>query len=263
MPLPTLTALARDLKARHIALGLEVLATNWWHEPACGDGIEGYIDPGATNAIVAKLIKSGAALDFIAMDEPLWFGHFYGGNNACRSAIAELANRVAVNVRIYKAAFPNVTLGDIEPFPAVAAQPNWQAAYGQWVKAFETATGSRLDFLDLDFDWYSPRLNTVSVPVRPDEQAIADQARAAAALARDNGLAIGMIMNGGGHPSAKSDADWIAQARRHIRALDASGVRFDRVLLETWDKYPAHTFSATDPADTLSGLVAAYAQAHR
>ena len=72
----------------------------------------------------------------------------------------------------------------------------------------------------------------------------------------------GMIMNGGGPPAAQSDADWVAQARQHIQALDGSGVRFDRVLLETWDKYPAHTFSVSDPAGTLAGLVADYVQAH-
>jgi hypothetical protein len=69
-------------------------------------------------------------------------------------------------------------------------------------------------------------------------------------------------LNGGGPPATRSDADWIAQARQHIQALDASGVRFDRVLLEIWDKYPAHTFSVSDPADTLAGLVTVYVRAH-
>lgn len=260
---PVLAALAQDLRTRHIALGLEILATNWWHEPICGDGLEGYIDPGATNAIVGKLIKSNASLEFIAMDEPLWFGHYYNGKNACRSTIADLASRVAVNTRIYRAAFPNVTIGDIEPFPAVSAQPNWQVEYGQWVSAYASASASRLSFLDLDFDWYSPRLNTKTTPALPDTDAIAALARSAAAIARKNGLQIGMIMNGGGHPAAQSDADWIAQARMHVQTFDASGVSFDRVLVETWDKYPAHTFFATDSADTLAGLAAYYAQTHR
>ena len=71
-----------------------------------------------------------------------------------------------------------------------------------------------------------------------------------------------MIMNGGGPPPATSDADWISQARQHIQELNVSGVHFDRVLLETWDKYPAHTFSESDPTNTLSGLVIDYTQAH-
>ena len=263
MSAPALGALVRDLKAGHIALGLEVLATNWWHEPACGAGLEGYADPGSTNQIVAKLVKAGAVLDFIAMDEPLWFGRLYSGKNACRSGVADLANRVAVNVRIYTAAFPNLVVGDIEPFPAVSNQLNWRAEYAGWVKAFEAATGSRLGFLDLDFDWYALPLKTQSAPGRPDPAAISSLARTAAAAARENGLQIGMIMNGGGPPVAQSDADWIAQARHHIQALDASGVRFDRVLLETWDKYPAHTFSASDPANTLAGLAADYVQHDR
>lgn len=262
MSAPALAALARDLRARRIALGLEILATNWWHEPVCGAGLEGYIDPSSTNNVVSKLVKARAVLDFIALDEPFWFGHLYNGKNACRSEVADLARRVAVNVRIYTAAFPNVVVGDIEPFPAVSNQPNWRAGYAAWIKAFAAASGSRMSFLDLDFDWYAPPLNSKPAPGRPNPAAIVDLARTTAFVAQENGMQLGMIMNGGGPPMAKSDADWIAQARQHIQTLKMAGVRFDRVLLETWDKYPEHTFSESYPADTLTGLVADYVGVH-
>ena len=129
-----------------MGIGLESLATNWFHEPPCGAGIEGYCDPGTTNRIVSKLLKASGALDYIGMDVLLWFGHYYGGKNACKSSIQNLAERVAVIIKIYTAAFPNVIVGDIEPFPAVSNQPNWQADYAAWVKAFHNATGTPLAF---------------------------------------------------------------------------------------------------------------------
>lgn len=252
-----LARMVRDLSSRHIALGLEILATNWFHEPPCGQGIEGFIDPGAVNQVVAKLLKAGGTVNLIAMDEPFWFGHFYSGKNACHSSIPDLASRVAVIVKIYTAAFPNVIVGDIEPFPAVSSQANWQAAYASWVKAFQAATGTPLSFLHLDFDWWNPRLIGGPSHNQPDAAAIADLAKQVAAVAKQNGLLVGMIMNGGGPPAAHSDADWTATARFHIRTLQASGVHFDHVLFETWDKYPTRSLPETDP-DTIGSLIAFY-----
>jgi hypothetical protein len=249
-----LARMVRDLSSRHIALGLEILATNWFHEPICGQGIEGYSDPGSANQVVAKLLKAGGTVDFMAMDEPLWFGHFYSGKNACRSSIPELAERVAVIVKIYTAAFPRAIVGDTEPFPAVSNQPDWQTAYAAWVKAFRASTGSPLTFLHLDFNWGDPRLNGGPARSAPDVAAIGSLVEQAAAAARADGLSVGMIFDGGGPPPATDDAQWIAQAHSHIQAIRASGIPIDYLLFESWDKYPARTLPETDP-NTLSGLI--------
>jgi hypothetical protein len=252
-----LARMVRDLSARRIGLGLEVLATNWFHEPVCGQGIEGYIDPASANNVVGKLLKAGATLDQIGMDEPFWFGHFYAGKKACRSPIPNLASRVAVIVKIYTAAFPNLVVGDTEPFPAVSNQPNWQTAYTTWVKAFQVSTGTPLSFLHLDFNWGDPRLNSGPAHSTRSPAAIADLAKLAAAAGRESGLQIGMILNGGGAPAAGTDAEWIQQAHTHIRAIQTSGIHFDHLLFESWDKFPARTLPESDP-DTISGLIAFY-----
>jgi hypothetical protein len=254
-----LARMVRDLAARHIGLGLEVLATNWFHEPPCGQGIEGFIDPGSANSVVTKLLRAGATLDQIGMDEPLWFGHFYSGKNACRSSIPDLASRVAVIVKIYTAAFPHLAVGDIEPFPAVSNQPNWQSAYASWVKQFQVTAGTPLTFLDLDFDWAAPRLNSGPAHNTRDPAAIAALAKLTASTARQNGLLAGMILNGGGAPVAHSDAEWMQQARTHIRALQTSGVHFDHALFDSWDKFPIRTLPESDP-NTLSSLIGFYGQ---
>ncbi|MBV8806723.1 MAG: hypothetical protein JO042_16815, partial [Sinobacteraceae bacterium] len=242
-----LARLVLDLQARHIGLGLEILATNWFHERPCGGGIEGFIDPGSANAVVAKLLKAGARLEQIGMDEPLWFGHFYSGKNACRSSLPELASRVAVIVKIYTAAFPNVLVGDIEPFPGVSKQPNWQAEYANWLKAFQSAVGTPLSFLRLDFDWGDPTLSADGKHNIPAPAAIARLAQQVIPVAKRNGLLTDMIVNGGGAPVAHSDAEWMQQARMHQRALHAPGIHFDHVLFESWERFPARTLPLSDP----------------
>jgi hypothetical protein len=253
MPDPVLRRLIEDLREKHLGLGLEVLATNWFHEPPCGQGIEGYIDPGSANQVVAKLLKAGASLDQIGMDEPLWFGHFYSGQNACRSSLQDLAGRVAID-RIYIAAFPNVSIGDVEPFPAVSNQPNWQSAYANWRSAFQVAVGAPLRFLRMDFNWGDVSLSADHKHNTPDPAAIAGLARAVSAVARQNGLLTDMILNGGGAPIPRSDADWMQQARMHVRALQAPDIHFDHVLFESWDKFPTRTLPESDE-NTLGSLI--------
>jgi hypothetical protein len=144
LPDATLARLMQDLDRRHIVLGLGLLATNWYHEPPCGGGVEGYSDPGSANRTVARLMKAGASVSLVEMDEPLWLGHYYTGKNACRSSIENVGERTAVIAKIYTAAFPNVIVGDGEPFPAISSQPNWEADYAAWTVAFRKATGTPL-----------------------------------------------------------------------------------------------------------------------
>jgi hypothetical protein len=259
MPDLVLARMVRDLERRHIGLGVQILALNSFHEPPCGQGVEGYADPNYANAVVAKLLKAGAAVDQFGMDEPLWFGHFYKGPKACRSAIPDLAGRVAVMVRIYRAAFPKAIVGDTEPFPAISQQPGWHADYAAWVRQFETASATPLRFLLLDFDWGDTSLNSGARHDLADPIAIAGLAKLAATAASDNGQQLGMILDGGGPPPASSDAQWMQQARIRIRALLASGVHFDQTRVQSWNNYPQRTLPLTDP-DALGSLLLLDAQ---
>jgi hypothetical protein len=48
----------------------------------CGANVEGYDSPEETARIAAKIKRAGINLRYIAMDEPLWFGHYYNGGNS-------------------------------------------------------------------------------------------------------------------------------------------------------------------------------------
>ncbi|MBV9456216.1 MAG: hypothetical protein JO141_01680 [Bradyrhizobium sp.] len=261
MPDDVLARLVHELGDHHVALGIEILATNWFHEPACGGGVEGYSDPGSANGAVAKLLRAGASPSMIRMDEPLFFGHYYQGKNACRSPIENVAQRTAVIVKIYTAAFPALTVGDAEPFPAISNQNGWQADYAKWVAAFHAATGTPLSFTDIDINWADPRLNRPGPSATSDPTAIAGLSRTVAQVLRANKLSVGMYYTGfGGGPL--TDARWMAQAREHMDVVEHAGIAPDHIIITSWDPFPALTFPEANP-DALSSLLAYYADHYR
>src|SRR6266853_1782189 len=79
-PDASLRTLFADLRRRHIALALEFgpLLVG-----ACGGGIEGF--RGDRGLQTAQRIRDlGGALQYVAFDEPDYFGALYDGPNACR-----------------------------------------------------------------------------------------------------------------------------------------------------------------------------------
>jgi hypothetical protein len=121
-----LRAMFTDLKQRHIALAVEApmfpVGKN-----GCGHGTEGYAGPHEMKSVADRVKRLGGELGYVAMDEPLWFGHHSDRRGACRASIAEVAEGVATNVAAIRSDFKNVQIGDIEPF-AVPGQPvDWLA----------------------------------------------------------------------------------------------------------------------------------------
>src|SRR5579864_5508457 len=144
-----LAKVVAKLKQKHVALGLEMLAQAY-DPPGCGGGVEGYFPQDQTAQLAAKLKRAGATLDYIAMDEPLWFGHYYNGKNACHSSIENVAERVAANLREYQKFYPHVVIGDGEPFPSITDQPHWQDDYKEWLRFFKMKTGQPLAYTFID-----------------------------------------------------------------------------------------------------------------
>src|SRR6185437_10416725 len=124
------------LRDRNIKLAVESLSQNWVDQPVCGKDVEGYGHPGEPATIVNKLKRVGGTLSYVVMDEPLWFGHFYSGPNACHSSVSNVADRVAGIIEVYRRGFPDLVVGDIEPIPSLTGQPSYPATYASWLAAF-------------------------------------------------------------------------------------------------------------------------------
>lgn len=261
VPDDVLARMVKDFERHHIAIGCQLLALNWVGQPPCGKGVEGYGAPPEAKAVVAKIQKAGGRLAVVSMDEPLWFGHYYDGKNCCHSSIDNIVERTASIVKVYTDAFPDVVVGDTEPFPSISNEPRWKADYREWCSKFKTATGYPLSFLQMDFAWGNKALTLGKDHTGPNPDAIKTLAREVAEVARENHETVGFMFTGA---HSDSDEEWLKQAKQHINIVQASGINPDQAIFITWTKVPgtnelrpARLMPSTDNT-TLGGLVHYY-----
>jgi hypothetical protein len=230
MPDADLAKVAARLKEKHVALGIEMLAQADDAPAGCGGGVEGYYAPFMVGNIAAKLKRTGAEPSYIAMDEPLWFGHYYNGKNACHSSIANVAERVAKNLDEYLKVFPNIIVGDGEPFPAISDQPNWKDDYKQWIEAFHAKVGKELAFTNVDINW----------GVKNWPRSV----EAFRSFAKDARMPMGIIYNAPPPSASTTNQGWLDGAVHNFTYIENTlHVVPDWAVFASWDKYPGHALT--------------------
>jgi Domain of unknown function (DUF4214) len=231
------------LNQNHIALAMDFgpLMAN----AQCGQNVEGYSGgPGEAIRVAQKIKSLGGNLAYVAMDEPLYFGHYSQQPGACQWPIQTVAQQAAATARAFKTVFPDVQIGDIEPLNAFAnsASANkWPADTKEWIEGFRAAAGFPLAFFHDDADWSVPLNRFI-----PQLQEL---------LERED-IPFGMIFDG--TDNAVSDAGWMAAAEEHIQAYNHSGnARPAQIIFQTWNAYPTRVLPETSPT-ALSYLVDFY-----
>jgi hypothetical protein len=210
----------------------EAQRVRWVDEPQCGHGVESYYDPPGARKVAEKIRAAGGQIDMVAMDEPLYYGHYYNGRDACHSSIENVAERAAAIMREYQNAFPNAMIGDIEPFPAITNQPNWQAEYKAWMQAFSRATGQNIAFLHVDINW------------RQDNANWRQSLRQIASFAQASHLPLGIIYNANMTPSILSDQAWLNSALQNTTEIENKmGIVPAQAIFHSWDKFPRRSIT--------------------
>ena len=236
-----LKAVAADLTNRHIAIALGMQSVGIGPGDHCGHE-EGYGVPAYTARAADKLHRLGVPLRYLALDEPVSFGHYDSGPQGCRFALPELARRVALNVHAYQQYFPDVIIGDIEPVPLLTTFPDWQPAFRSFAHELSLATGKSLTFLQTDVNWRLPSFYP--------------SLRETAAFAHAQGLKFGVIYKGDGGDD--SGPAWVAAAVRHFEWLETGqGLVPEQAIVETWEPHPTHVLPETSDG-TLSHVIARY-----
>ncbi|MFL9875111.1 hypothetical protein [Paraburkholderia megapolitana] len=229
IPDADLAKVVARLKAKHVALGIEMLAQAY-DASGCGGGVEGYFPTDQVATLAAKLKRAGAEVGYIAMDEPLWFGHYYSGKNACDSSIDNVAERVAKDLNEYLKVFPDAIVGEAEPFPSITDQPTWKEDYRHWMTAFHAKVGKPLAFTDVDINWGVQRWPS-------SLQQVAD-------FARDVDLPLGIIYNAGPPPASMTNQAWLDAAVRNFTHIENTlHVVPQWAVFSSWEKYPGHALT--------------------
>jgi hypothetical protein len=216
------------LKRHHIDLALEygILAS----DPNCGVGVEGFQPPKMPTLVADKIKRLGGELKYIAMDEPLFYARYYNGARACHWSIDEIARSAASNVSQFRAVFPNVVIGQIEPVSAMKDK-GWRADLAEWFKSYRMATGMPIAFFHFDMVWRGPFI---------------ENTRQALALLRSENIPFGVIFNSRG--DVKSDQEWTDSATANIRMyFSADFPKPSDVIVQSWHPNPTRVLPETDP----------------
>jgi hypothetical protein len=213
-----LTTMFNDLRRRDIALAFE--AGMMPQTTTCGGG-EGYSQPSDIATLAQRVKRLGGDLKYVAMDEPLWYGHHYQGPNACQLSIPDLAASLVTNFNALRAVFPNVLIGDIEPL-SLATVPDWLDELMAFATAYKSTTGAKLDFIDADVQWGEDYLSEL--------QQLTTRVHAA-------GLKVGIIYNG--DATDQTDVAWTTRAEQRFTAIEAESMSREEFLKKA---APAVTF---------------------
>jgi hypothetical protein len=235
-----LSKMFAGLKERKISFAMETLMLPMG-DNGCGKGIEGYLDPHGLQSVIERIRRLGGDLRYVAMDEPLWFGHASNQPNACHSSIESIARDVAFRVSVIRKVFPEVEIGDIEPI-ASPAQPNdWMDEISQWAEAYRKANGAPLRFFDADVTW-----NGAWQP----------QIKSLVARLHTAGISFGMIYDG--DATDHSGVEWTTHAEERFTQVESdSSMIPQRAILQSWTLQPSHMLPETEPG-TMTYLVNRY-----
>jgi hypothetical protein len=217
-----------------LALGLGVLPG----QSGCGRGVEGMISRGNAGRIATRVKSLGGIVRFLAMDEPLFYGHQYDRSPAaCRMPISKVADGVSDSVTQMEKIFPGIEIGDVEPLSAFPAA-SWHDQFERWVTEYQRATGKPLAFLQVELAWGEHW----DVRLRPLQSSL-----------RHARIPLGMMYNAN-EPQA-SDAQWISAAKANVVASESIlKSRPDQAIFVSWTAHPSHLLPDSAP-ETLTYLV--------
>jgi len=235
------------LAGHHIALAVGIGAAqmdNVDRTPGeCGFGVEGLNRPGRNAGSFKRLKQLGIDVQYVAMDEPLTFAHYYNKKNACQFSIQETARRVAASIAEIRQYYPSVKVVDYEA-PNITSAQQWNADFAGWLAAYRQAVGAPLDAVVFDVDWRLPWQTWVSPSVTSAHRA---------------GVRAGMFLTGTG-PGA-SDADAIAARKQNALAVDRARLPLDLVIIANWTPHPSRNLPESSP-DTLTSFLRWYEMGH-
>jgi hypothetical protein len=224
-----------EIRQRGFALGVELGPLNPTDQ--CGIYIEGFA--GEEGVRTVKRIKAlGGELNFIAFDEPYYYGHFYDGEQACNWPAEKIARDIDAFIRLVRAEFPDVIIGDIEPLTGAAGAK----AYNDWLDTFHAVNGYDLAFLHLDIDWSNTGWPEMAKAVQDHGQRI--------------GIPIGIIYTG--NFQDETDEAWLSIAGERVKRYESvSGVEPDHVIFQSWNDKPDRVLPDSEPF-TFTGFIRTY-----
>ena len=224
-----LTQMFTNLANRHIVLGIEVSAFAFPTATGCGSGVESFQASGWV-FLLQRIKDLGGDLQWVFFDNPLYYGSYYNGENACRWPLDTVLANLLPQVTMVKRIFPNVRIADIEGI-APADVPDWLDRLKSFIAMYRQANGSNFAALRVDAGGF----------VDPNWK---DDIIAFSKIAAQDGIPFGIIYQGS---TEQSSADWMNAARQRVLDYELhGGTPPDHVVFQSWTQYPEYSLPETD-----------------
>jgi hypothetical protein len=184
-----------------------------------------------------RILRLGGPFASLAMDEPL-----ICTRNRLHLPDAYAVQETANFIALVRKNYPQVRIGDIEPYPSIP----WQD-HGVWIAALQKKLAEMnvrgLDFYRLDVNWIS--FDVANIGSWKEVQKIETSCRKAR-------LPFSLIYWSSGYPLFKrlgigDDSTWYAGVMTQGYAYASIGARPDQYCLESWVGAPAHSVPDSDP----------------
>ena len=199
-----------------LTIGAEML--NGANVEGCNGG------PAYETAVAARDKEFGGNLEYVAMDEPLYYGSEYTGPGALELSIAENAKEVAETADAIKVVFPNVQFVDTEPLPGTSN-------IMQFAQDFLEDAGQPLAYVAVDMQWGNPNWKAAL-------ESLAESLTAA-------GIGLQIDYH---DDSATTAAGWVQMEIESIAAVETDPILQSSVgVICTWTEYPTNVLPDNNP----------------
>lgn len=241
-----LREIVRALNEMQISLSVQIAPLV--SSQACGIGVEAHGPADDVEKMATRLKSLGATVDFVSMDEPLWFGHNFrggpGSGTPCTKPIRALAEEVAIKLRGLRRIYPQVVIGDIEPIGVPPSDaPEWADEVRAWIDSYNIVMGEPLGFFTADVVWQRPTWR----PLLREIGAELTQER----------IPLHIIYNG--LPSDNSDEAWTRNAVAHFQEVEGEmHIVPAAAVFQSWTRYPERLLPDSSPS-AFTNLLLQYA----
>jgi hypothetical protein len=207
-----------------IDIAIEAPAVKEWDCSGVGDTKDSRVRgdaKGATLSYIKTVSTAGAAVKFIAMDEPM-----VSGLGACHQSIEETAAKTAAYAKALLANgnlptwAPGLAIGDIEVYPSKNVDQ-----LKQWTLALER-DGFKPAFFHLDVDVHDVEVRGPKLHFDADLQALK-------AFFRTEGIPFGIIF-WSGHDPENSDLSYYSHVVDWAKRVHAAIGKPDQSIFQSW-----------------------------
>lgn len=220
------------LKQWHLKLGLEVGAVKPW-------GITAQKTFDAQRPMWDRFSSLGGSIDALAMDEPLCCVQ-----TSLKQSTDYAVEQTAQFIALVRAHYPEVRLGDIEPYPSLSL-----AELTAWIDALEARLKQMnvrgLDFFRVDVDWCH---FTLGGRIHPGNW---PEVKKLEAACRQRKMAFSLIYWAADYPALDrlklaDDSTWYVSLMRQGNDYAFVGGSPDQYVIESWIGAPSRTVPETE-----------------